>query len=152
KSKKRGKALSSQWLTWAATWRAPSLPSGATGFCFLHPRLVFHRSEKPLRTLHDLQRLRALESPAKDGVPAGDFGNGIGMDHIGAIGERVAEGNLKVGSARFQRKMLVADCRRPPIFGDGHDDDGQIEGFGGTIGDLDDAVDPVVADLWRLKP
>src|ERR1017187_7274706 len=105
-----------------------------------------------LRTLHDLQRLRFLQPLAQDGFPGGDFSNGIGMDHIGAVRQRVAKGNLNADRAGFQRKMLVADGRGSSVLGDGHDDHCQIEAVLGTIGDLDDPVNSVVADLGRLKP
>jgi len=48
--------------------------------------------------------------------------------------------------------MLVADGRRSPVVGNGHDDDGQIEVVLGTVRELNDPVNPIVADLWRLKP
>src|ERR1700687_6026410 len=48
--------------------------------------------------------------------------------------------------------MLVADRRRSPVVGNGYDDDGQIEVVLGTVGEQDGAVNPVVADLRRLKP
>ncbi len=48
--------------------------------------------------------------------------------------------------------MFVADGRRSPVLGDGHDDDSQIKHVLGTIGDLQDAVDPVVVNLWKFKP
>jgi hypothetical protein len=42
--------------------------------------------QKPLRSLRDLQRLRCLESLAKDGLPGGDFSNRIGVYHVSAVG------------------------------------------------------------------
>ena len=42
--------------------------------------------QRPLRSLRYLQRLRCLESLAKDGFPGEDFSNGIGVDHVGAVG------------------------------------------------------------------
>src|SRR6202451_1094294 len=86
-------------------------------------RLVY----PPLWPNHDLQWLRSLESLAKDCVSRGDFSDGIRVDHISAVGQRVAKGDLKVSCARLQRKVFVADGRRSSVFGDGDDHDGQIE-------------------------
>src|ERR1700687_244945 len=108
--------------------------------------------QESLWTLRDLQGLGRLQSLAKDGTPSGNFGNRIGVDYIAAVGQRVAKRNWNVGSSGFQQEMLVADCRRSPVVGDGHDDDGEIEGVLGAIENLDDAVNPVIADLWKLKP
>src|SRR5882762_3626042 len=110
------------------------------------------RRTKPLRTLDDLQRLRCLQSLAKDGFPGGDFSNGIGMDHVAAVGQCVAKGNFNAGRAGFQREMLVPNCRCTPVVGDGHDDHRQVEGVGGAVRYLDGAVNSVVVDLRRLKP
>jgi hypothetical protein len=110
------------------------------------------RMANPLGALHNLQSLRGLESLAKDGIPGGNFSDGVGMDHVSAVGKCVAEGNLDVGIAGFQREMLVAYGGRSSVVGDGYDDHGQIEGVVGAIGDLEGAVDPIVMDLCRFKP
>src|SRR5882762_7705246 len=110
------------------------------------------RRTKPLRTLDNLQRLRCLESLAKDGFPGGDFSNGIGMDYVAAVGQCVAKRNLNVGCAGFQREMLVANCCRAPVVGHSHDDHSQVEDVGGTVGYLDGSVNSVVMDLRRLQP
>jgi hypothetical protein len=44
------------------------------------------RARNALRTLDDLQRLRCLESLAEDRFSGRDFSNGIGMDHVAAVG------------------------------------------------------------------
>ena len=74
-----------------------------------------------------------METLAKDGVPGGNFSNCIDADHVTAVGQGVAKGNFDVGVAGLQREMLVADCCRSSIFGDGYHDDGQIECVLGPI-------------------
>src|SRR5208282_4411241 len=108
--------------------------------------------QKPLRALCDLQRLRGLESLPKDGAPGRYLRDGIGVDYVPAVGQRVAKRNLNVGRAGFEQEMLVANSGCSSVVGDGHDDYGQIEGITRAVGDLDGSVDPVVADPGRLKP
>src|SRR5208283_4852992 len=109
-------------------------------------------SKKSLRTLRDLQNLRSLQSLAKDGVPLGNFSDGISMDHIAAEGQRASKGDLNVGVAGLQGEMLIADRRCSPMFGNGHHDDGQNESVLLAVGDLHRPVNPVLVCFRRFKP
>ena len=110
------------------------------------------RAKESLRTLGDLQRVGRLQSLAKDGAPGGNFGNGVSVDYIAAVGQRVTKRNFNAVRAGFQGETFVADCGRSSVVGDGYDDDGEVEGFFGAVRNLNRAVDSVVVDFWRLKP
>ena len=89
---------------------------------------------------------------AKDGISGGDLGDGIGMNDVATVGQGVAERNLRGSGAGLEREMLVSDSGGAAILGDGDDDDGQVESFGGSVGDLYRAVNAIVVGLRRLIP
>src|ERR1700676_743275 len=105
-----------------------------------------------LRPLHNLQGLRRLQPLAQNSVSIRYLGDGIGVNHVGPMRQRVAEGNLNVLRARVKREMLVADGCCPAVLGYSDDNNGQIEAFSGTVRDLKGAVNPIVVNHWRLMP
>ena len=105
-----------------------------------------------LRPLHNLQGLRRLQPLAQNSVSIRYLRNGIGVNHVGSMRQRVAEGNLNVLRARVKREMLVADGCGPAVLGYNDDNNGQIEAFSGTVRDLKGAVNPIVVNHWRLTP
>lgn len=98
------------------------------------------------------QGSRRLQPLAQNVVARGNFRDRIGMDDIGAVGQRVAEGDRKICGSRFEGEALVADGGGAPILGDGDDDDGKVKFVFGTIGNLDRTVNPVVVNRRRIEP
>ena len=103
---------------------------------------------KPLRSDAHLQGSWCLQPVSINQVFSRDFSDSIDMNHIASTRQRLAKRQLLLQHASSQHETLIPDRRRAPIVLHGHDDEGQINVVGSSIGNLHAALDPN-AFQWR---
>ena len=74
------------------------------------------------------------------------------MHDVSAVRQSLSERNLEVCGARFEREALIPESRRPAIFGNGHDNEREVEVVFGAVGQLNHAIHTVAAHPRRTKP